>query len=124
MVQMRSVPCLEKLAQTDYANWKGGEDLLRENAERAGERTMWKTHLNSLAVNLAGGAAIWAFGDGKDALISVASGIAFSELAIYTQPGREITDLEDYENEFSGFQSQKKIQLACVSYQNRALGSA
>jgi hypothetical protein len=85
------------------------ENLLRQNAERAEERTMWKTHLTSLAVNLAGGAAIWAFGDGKDALISIASGIAFSELAIYTQPGRAITDLEDYENKFSGDPSQKRF---------------
>ena len=94
----------DKLSQLER-----GEDRLRQNAERAGERTMWKTHLISLAVNLAGGAAIWAFGDGKDALISVASGIAFSELAIYTQPGRAITDLEDYENKFSGYHSQKKF---------------
>lgn len=86
-----------------------GEDLLRQNAERAGERTMWKTHLTSLAVNLAGGAAIWAFGDSKDALISVASGIAFSELAIWTQPGRAITDLEDYKNKFPGYHSQRKF---------------
>jgi hypothetical protein len=86
-----------------------GEVLLRQNAERAEERTMWKTHLTSLAVNLAGGAAIWAFGDGKDALISVASGIAFSELSIWTQPGRAITDLDGYENKFAGYHSQKKF---------------
>ena len=97
-------------SRADRLNQLGrGEDLLRQNAGRAGERTMWKTHLTSLAVNLAGGAAIWAFGDGKDALISVASGIAFSELSIWTQPGRAITDLEDYENKFSGNHSQKKF---------------
>jgi hypothetical protein len=86
-----------------------GEVLLRQNAERAGERTMWKTHLTSLAVNLAGGAAIWAFGDGKDALISVASGIAFSELSIWTQPGHAIADLDEYENKYAGYHSQKRF---------------
>lgn len=86
-----------------------GENLLRQNAEHAGERTMWKTHLTSLAVNLAGGAAIWAFGDSKDALISVASGIVFSELSIWTQPGRAIKDLDEYENKYAGYDSQKKI---------------
>ncbi len=86
-----------------------GEVLLRQNADRARERTMWKTHLTSLAVNLAGGAAIWAFGDGKDALISVASGIAFSELSIWTQPGRAITDLDEYENKYAGYDSQKRF---------------
>jgi hypothetical protein len=86
-----------------------GEVLLRQNADRARERTMWKTHLVSLAVNLAGGAAIWAFGDGKDALISVASGIAFSELSIWTQPGRAITDLDEYENKYAGYDSQKRF---------------
>ncbi|MEE4600535.1 MAG: hypothetical protein V2J65_04585 [Desulfobacteraceae bacterium] len=105
--EIRAMPAesrADRLNQLEQA-----EELLRQNAERAGERTMWRTHLTSLAVNLAGGAAIWAFGDSKDALISVASGIAFSELAIYTQPGRAITDLEDYENKFSGYHSQQRF---------------
>ena len=105
--EIRAMP---EVSRADRLNQlERGEDLLRQNAERAGERTMWKTHLTSLAVNLAGGAAIWAFGDGKDALISVASGIVFSELSIWTQPGRAITDLEEYENKFSGYHSQEKI---------------
>ena len=70
---------------------------------------MWKPHLIGWAVNLAGGAVIWAFGDSSDALISTISGIAISELAIYSQPGRAINDLEDYEKKFSGHHSQKRL---------------
>lgn len=78
-----------------------GEELLRKNAERAQERTMWKTHLISLGINFVGGAAILAFGDNKDALISTVSGIAVSELAIFSQPGRAINDLKEYKETFS-----------------------
>ena len=86
-----------------------GEELLRENAERARRRWSWKPHLISLGLNLAGGAAIWAFGDGGDALISTVSGLAVSEIVIFTQPRRAKKDLEDYENEFSRKHSQKRL---------------
>ena len=105
--EIRTMPAetrAERLSQLER-----GEELLRENAERAGERTRWKPHLIGWAVNLAGGAAIWAFGDSSDALVSTISGIAISELAIFSQPGRAIQDLKDYEEKFSGQHSQSRF---------------
>ncbi len=80
-------------------------------------KTMW--YANSClhfgwAVNLVGGAAIWAFGDSSDALILTVSGIAISELAIYSQPGRAIQELEDYEKKFSGHHAQKRFNWQVI----------
>ena len=86
-----------------------GEELLRANAERARERTSWKPHLTVVGVNLVAGAFIWGFGDGDDAAVSTALGIAVGEAAIWTQPGRATTDLEDYERRFAGFRTKTKI---------------
>jgi hypothetical protein len=79
---------------------ESAEALLRENARRAEERTSWKRHLIGIAANLMGGAAIVAFGDTSDAVVSTLTGIAISEAAIWSQPKRAIDDLEDYENRF------------------------
>ena len=46
-----------------------------------------------VTTNLIGGGVIYAFGDSKDAMISVLSGIAFSEAQIWTQPWRATSDL-------------------------------
>jgi hypothetical protein len=79
---------------------EAAEALLRENARRAEERTSWKRHLIGIAANLMGGAAIVAFGDTSDAVVSTLTGIAISEAAIWSQPKRAMNDLEDYENRF------------------------
>lgn len=80
------------------ARLAAGEDLLRENAARAGTRTAWKRHLIGIGANLLGGTLIAAFGDGDDALTSTLLGIAVSEANIWTEPSRAIADLEDYRN--------------------------
>ena len=54
--------------------------------------------------------AIYAFGDSKDALISVLSGIAFSEAQIWTQPWRANSDLTDYRNAFPTTIASRQIQ--------------
>ncbi len=58
--------------------------------------------------------SLWAFGDSREALISTFSGIAISEFAIYSQPGRAIKDLEDYEEKFSGHHAQKRLSWRVI----------
>lgn len=76
------------------------EDLLQATAQRAQAKTTWKPHLKVLGVNLIGGAAILAFGDGGDALVSTAIGIAVGEANIWTQPTQPSSDLRDYQTRF------------------------
>ena len=82
------------------------EELLQATARRAQEKTTWKPHLKVLGVNLLGGAAILAFGDEGDALISTALGIAVGEANIWTQPTQPIADLQDYQNRFPAMRPQ------------------
>jgi hypothetical protein len=77
-----------------------GEDMLRENADRARQRYGWKRHLVGIGANLLGGAAIAVYGEGSDAVTSTLVGIAVSEATIWTEPRRAIDDLEDYRNGF------------------------
>jgi len=84
-----------------------GEDLLQAAARRAQEKTTWKPHLKVLGVNLIGGAVILAFGDGGDALVSTAMGVAVAEANIWTQPTRPSSDLRDYQSRFQGMQARR-----------------
>lgn len=81
-----------------------GEALLQENALRAQQRYGVKKHAIGIAANLLGGVVIAAYGDSSDALPSAVLGIAISEAAIWTEPSRAATDLEDYRSEFDGAQ--------------------
>lgn len=82
------------------------EDLLQATSRRAQAKTTWKPHLKVLGVNLLGGAVILAFGDGGDALLSTALGIAVGEANIWTQPSQPITDLRDYQGRFARIRNQ------------------
>jgi len=82
-----------------------GEDLLQAAARRVQEKTTWKPHLKVMGVNLLGGAVILVFGDGGDALVSTAMGIAVAEANIWTQPTQPSTDLRDYQGRFVGRQA-------------------
>ena len=86
------------------------EDLLRLNARRAHERKSWLRHLASIAVHLVGSTAIAALGDIKDALVSNATGIAISQLHIWSQPYRAIDDLADYERAFPAAVSNEEVR--------------
>ncbi|MEA3243188.1 MAG: hypothetical protein U9Q19_07105 [Pseudomonadota bacterium] len=81
-----------------------GEALLHENANRALQRYGWKRHIIGIAANLLGGAVIAAYGDSTDAATSTVLGIAVSEAAIWTEPARAVTDLDDYRNNFRDVQ--------------------
>ena len=77
-----------------------GERTLAINSERADTRYSWRRHLEGVTTNLIGGAVIWGFGDSRDALLSVASGLAFGEAQIWSQPWRANGDLADYRAAF------------------------
>lgn len=81
------------------------EHLLHAAAGRAAERTQWRRHLSMVGVNLAAGAVIWGFGDGKDAAVSTIVGTAVGEAAIWSEPARAQTDLQDYLDRFSTHRS-------------------
>jgi hypothetical protein len=91
-------PSFDKLGQA--------EDLLQATARRALEKSTWKPHLKVMGVNLLGGAVILAFGDGGDALLSTAMGIAVGEANIWTQPTRPIVNLQDYQSNYSALEAQ------------------
>jgi hypothetical protein len=82
------------------ARLQAAEDLLRQNAARAAERTSWPRHMAAVAVNLVGGGTIAALGDVQDAVFTNMTGIAISEAHIWSQPGHAIDDLEAYERQF------------------------
>jgi hypothetical protein len=90
-------PSIDKLGRA--------EELLQATALRAQAKSTWKPHLKVMGVNLLGGAVILAFGDGGDALISTAMGIAVGEANIWTQPTQPSTDLRDYQGRFVGLQT-------------------
>lgn len=87
-----------------------GERQLVTNAARADTRYSLRRHLEGVTTNLIGGGVIYAFGDSKDAMISVLSGIAFSEAQIWTQPWRANSDLTDYRNAFPTTIASRQIQ--------------
>ena len=87
-----------------------GERQLVTNAARADSRYSLRRHLQGVTTNLIGGGVIYAFGDSKDAMISVLSGIAFSEAQIWTQPWRANGDLTDYRNAFPSTIASRPIQ--------------
>ena len=82
------------------ARLEAAEDLLRTNAKRARERTSFTRHLLAVTVHLVGSTAIAALGDVRDAAISNLTGIAVSQVHIWSQPWRAIGDLEAYERQF------------------------
>ncbi len=82
------------------ARLKAAENLLRTNAARAAERKSWTRHLIAVGVHFIGSTTIAAIGDVKDAAISNISGIAMSQIHIWSQPYRAIDDLADYERAF------------------------
>lgn len=82
------------------ARLEAAEDLLKTNARRARERKSWSRHLGAVAVHLIGSGTIAAVGDFKDAVLSNVTGIALSQIHIWSQPRRAIDDLADYERDF------------------------
>jgi hypothetical protein len=76
------------------------EALLRDSAQRAAARYSWQPHAKVVGVNAIAGALIAAFGDGGDALVSSAIGIAIGEANIWTQPTRPEDDWRDYQQKF------------------------
>jgi hypothetical protein len=82
------------------ARLAAAEDLLATNARRARERKSWKRHMGAVAVHFIGSGTIAAFGDLQDAAISNVTGIAVSQIHIWSQPYRAIDDLSAYERTF------------------------
>ncbi len=110
LMLLRPLPAVKGAAPTEamasdtpalkLARLKAAEDLLRTNATRAQERKSWARHLTAIAVHLIGGTAIATVGDVKDAAVSNLTGIALSQVHIWSQPYRAIDDLTDYERTF------------------------
>jgi hypothetical protein len=100
-----------------------GEALLHENAIRVQQRYGFKRHAIGIAANLLGGAVIAAYGDSSDAVPSAVLGIAVSEAAIWTEPSRAATDLNDYRSKFDGAQRTSERNWRLVS-SNSGMGVA
>jgi len=98
-----------------------GESLLRINAERASTRTGWKRHLIGIGVNLLGGGIITAFGDSSDAITSTLIGITVSEMNIWTEPSRAVTDLEDYQNNRWAHGQNSRLDWQIIPAHNRLM---
>ncbi len=110
LMLFRSLPATEGAAPLEdmptgtpdqkEARLTAAEDLLRTNAARAGERTSWTRHLTAVGIHLIGSTTIAAIGDVQDAAVSNFTGIAISQVHIWSQPRRAIDDLNDYERAF------------------------
>jgi predicted GNAT superfamily acetyltransferase len=111
--KIRNLPAKQRLSK--------GEELIDQTAQRAQERTAWKSHLKGIGVNLLGGIVIAAFGDGGDAAVSTAPGIAIAETSIWTQPSQPIANREDYRRRFPENQVKVKKHWQLVPITNGAM---
>ena len=90
-----------------------GEELLQRVAKRAEQRTSWKSYAGNIALNAAGGAFIFGFGEDDDAAISMGVGVAVGTAQILSAPKRGIQDLEDYETRF-GMKTASRVDWRIV----------
>jgi len=86
------------------------ERLLKADAERAEERWGWTQHVGNLAVNLAGGAAILAFGSKSSALTDTLIGVAAGEVQILSAPWEPAHSLADYRSRFGGLAASMELR--------------
>lgn len=111
--EIRNLPAAERLSR--------GEELLDQAAQRAQERTSWKSHLKVIGVNLFSGILIAAFGDEGDAAVSTALGIAIGEANIWSQPSFPIENRKDYQRRFPESQAKVKNQWQLIPIANGAM---
>ena len=111
--KIRDLPAKQRLSR--------GEELIDQTAQRAQERTSWKSHFKVIGVNLLGGVVIAAFGDGGDAAVSTTIGIAIGETSIWTQPSQPIANREDYRRRFPESQVKVKKHWQLVPITNGAM---
>jgi hypothetical protein len=81
---------------------RAAESRLHSNAEQSEQRRSWVVHLGDAAVNGLAGLAIALAGRTSDGIIAFASGVAFGELQIWTQPSGPIIDWQDYKRQVGG----------------------
>jgi hypothetical protein len=95
-------PLQETTPEERRAKLEKAEELLRRCARRETSGRSWTTHLLNIAANAAG--ALVTKGVFKQswgsALVSFASGEAFSLFNIFTQPMRATRDLKEYEAKY------------------------
>ena len=73
------------------------EVLLERRAEAESIARGWVTQVSSIAVNLAGGAVLWfGYNQHRAALVGTGTGLAISELQIWTAPQGAVDALRRY----------------------------
>jgi hypothetical protein len=77
-----------------------GEELLRESAEEARERYSIPLHVGIVLFNVAGGVIVAQGFDEPDGWRSAGIGIVVGEIAHWSHPWRQASDLEEYERRF------------------------
>lgn len=85
---------------------EAAERFLEKSARRQQEGRSWKTHTIAAIVNLLAGVAVAADGDRpEDGLVMFATGMAVSEVQIFTTPADSVTDLQNYRKNQFGLKS-------------------
>jgi hypothetical protein len=77
-----------------------GEELLRAGAEEARQRYSWLLHVGTVLFNVAGGVVVAEGFDEPDGWRNAGIGIAVGEIAHWSHPWRQTSDLEEYERRF------------------------
>lgn len=78
------------------------ERWLERNYKQEKLGRSWPNHIIALAVNIIGGAIVWHNNGSKDGMTSILTGMAASEIQIWTQPTRGMTDYNDYRSKYKG----------------------
>jgi hypothetical protein len=92
----------EATREERLAKLRAAETLLRDNAERAEERTSWTMHAANVALNGVAGGLIAGFGRPSDGLIAFGTGTVGGVINMLTQPWAPATDWQDYQARFGG----------------------
>jgi len=78
------------------------ERWLERNYKQEKFGRSWPTHLLGVAVSIIGGGIAWHNNGSKNGITTMLSGIAVSEVQIWTQPTRGMSDYNEYRRKYKG----------------------
>jgi hypothetical protein len=78
------------------------ESWLERNYKQEKFGRSWPNHVIALAVTIIGGGIVWHNNGSKNGMTTILTGIVASEVQIWTQPTRSITDYNEYRRNYKG----------------------
>ena len=77
------------------------ESWLERNYKQEKFGRSWPNHVIALAVTIIGGGIVWHNNGSKNGMTTILTGIVASEVQIWTQPTRSITDYNEYRRKYN-----------------------